>query len=47
VNAASLLLLDNDHGQAIDSLTTDGYAAGMEVVRHLASLGHRRIAMLA
>jgi DNA-binding LacI/PurR family transcriptional regulator len=42
-----LLLLDSEHGQAIDSLTTDGYAAGMEAVRHLALLGHRRIAMLA
>ncbi len=42
-----LLLLDSEHGQAIDSLTTDGYAAGVEAVRHLAGLGHRRIAMLA
>jgi LacI family transcriptional regulator len=42
-----LLLLDSEHGHAIDSLTTDGYAAGMAVVRHLAELGHRRIAMLA
>ncbi len=42
-----LLLLDSEHGEAIDSLTTDGYAAGAEAVRHLAGLGHRRIAMLA
>ena len=42
-----LLLLDSEHEGFPDTLSTDGYAAGIAVVEHLVALGHRRIAMLA
>lgn len=43
-----LVILDSeDEGNAIDSITTDGFSAGTQVVDRLATLGHRRIVMLA
>ncbi len=43
-----LLILDSEvTGLAIDSITTDGFAAGRAVVDRLVAHGHRRICMLA
>jgi LacI family transcriptional regulator len=43
-----MLVLDGDlESLPIDSVTSDGYAAGVAAVDHLVARGHRRIAMLA
>jgi LacI family transcriptional regulator len=43
-----MLILDSeDERGAIDSITTDGYAAGRQAVSYLVERGHRRIVMLA
>lgn len=45
--SSPLLLLDSNVEWAIDSVVSDGFTAEINVVSHLASLGHENIVMLA
>jgi LacI family transcriptional regulator len=45
--SSPLLLLDSNVEWPIDSVISDGFLAGINVINHLASMGHRRILMLA
>ncbi|MEZ0297685.1 MAG: LacI family DNA-binding transcriptional regulator [Candidatus Methylacidiphilales bacterium] len=42
-----LLLLDSNAEWPLDSVVSDGFSAGVQLVRHLAEKGHKRIVMLA
>jgi LacI family transcriptional regulator len=45
--SSPLLLLDSNVESAVDSVISDGFTAEINVVNHLALLGHRNIVMLA
>ncbi|MDR0532992.1 MAG: LacI family transcriptional regulator [Verrucomicrobiales bacterium] len=42
-----LLLLDANVEWPVDSIVSDGFSAGLQIVKHLADKGHRRIVMMA
>jgi LacI family transcriptional regulator len=42
-----LLLLDANVEWPVDSIVSDGFSAGLQIVKHLASRGHRHIVMMA